>query len=717
VALDIDPRNGGDGSIDELELHYGPLPETVESRTGGGGRHLLFRNPGVPLRKGLGAGFPGVDLKADGGYIVAPPSIHPTGAAYAWHLDPGETELANLPEWLLDLARQPELVSPSGPPAVRPRKLLPCARRFLASGVDEGARNVAFFTFAKHLRNAERPRDEAEAECLALNAGVLADGVTAFCRPSLDAPAVIAAVRSAYEGGGGDGYTGLGCDEAWADRYCDAEGRSACRVAKAAASREAVERAITSDGFDSHCTDAGNAARFAVDHGDTARYCWPWHKWLVWDGIRWKPDQTGEVMRLAREAVRGIYAEAAAASNDKLREALGKWALKSEDYRQLRNMVDLAASASDLVILPAQLDADFWLLNCANGTLDLRTGELREPRREDYLTKMTPVVYDPQADCSEWLSFLRRVTDKNDELMAFLQRLAGYALTGSCAEEKLFFVHGPTATGKSTFLEALRRALGDYGATTSYDTFLKRRFAGSPRSDLAVLEGVRLAVGVEVEKGARIAEGLVKWITGNEQVTARKLYQNESSFQPQFKIILAANDPPEVRDDDDAIWRRVLEVPFVVQIPERERDPNVKRRLRDPEIGGRQVLAWAVQGCLTWQRDGLGVPDIVRDATAKYRQSQNPLLDFIDQSCDLTPDAHTTTTALLHAYQSWAKQQGIRFPLKAKQIAERLPALGCTQYRENGNGARGWRGIEVIGQDRAIQTGLAIAKALELPGG
>jgi len=260
----------------------------------------------------------------------------------------------------------------------------------------------------------------------------------------------------------------------------------------------------------------------------------------------------------------------------------------------------------------------------------------------------------------------------------------------------LFFPFGPTATGKSTLLAAVCAMLGDYAATADFDTFLVRdRASGAPRSDIARLAGRRFVVSLEVDDGAKLASALVKQLTGGDSVAARFLYREAFEFLPTAKLWLAANDRPRVRDDDDAIWRRILQMPFDKQIPPDERDPQVKARLRDPADAGPAILAWAVAGCMAWQRDGLGIPQAVRDTTAAYRQEMDPLHDFLEECCVVAPNAWASSAALWDAYQAWAKDDGVKYPLKRKAFGERLHGRGCTAAKEyvGGKETRGWRGI------------------------
>lgn len=329
-------------------------------------------------------------------------------------------------------------------------------------------------------------------------------------------------------------------------------------------------------------TDLTNAAKFVEQHAATFRYSYAWAAWIHFDGARWRRDAGDVVIRCAKATARGWFAEAAAASDEGRRKALARWATYACSEPGIRRMLTLAQA--ELAITPDQLDADPWLLNCPNGTLELRTGFLRPHRREDFITQMTAAPYQPDARHPVWEAFLLRVLP-DDATRLYVQRAAGYCCTGDVSEEKIFCMHGPTGSGKSTLVGALRNALGDYAATADFASFTTRRGDG-PKTDLARLAGKRVAFSLEVNDGTQLAADLLKWISGGDRIVARKLYQDEFEFAMTAKLVLASNDRPRVDDRDDALWRRLIELPFPVAIPAADRDPAVKRLLTDAAQGG-----------------------------------------------------------------------------------------------------------------------------------
>ncbi len=278
------------------------------------------------------------------------------------------------------------------------------------------------------------------------------------------------------------------------------------------------------------------------------------------------------------------------------------------------------------------------------------------------------------------------------EHVAFLARVLGYCLTGDTGEEKLFVILGPGATGKSTLIEAFKRALGDYALTADFETFISAK--GGIRNDVARLAGARFVSSIEVEKGRRLAEGLVKSITGGDDVTARFLYREAFTFRPAFKLALVANDAPRADDNDTGLWRRIVKVPFEHVVPKEKRDPRVKADLCDAAISGPAILAWALAGCIEWQKTGLAIPASIERATEDYRASQDPLRDFFDEALVFDVGAKAARAALSRRYESWCKANAVRHPVAPKAFAERLRARGAIDGKSNGS--RVWNGVGLV---------------------
>ncbi len=349
-------------------------------------------------------------------------------------------------------------------------------------------------------------------------------------------------------------------------------------------------------------------------------------------------------------------------------------------------MIHLAKTDPVVVVRPENLDTHPYLLNVANGTVDLKTGKLRPHDRADLLTKIAPVDYDPAAGCGEWEKFLARVLPDAD-VRAYLQKAVGYSLTGSISEQKMFIAHGPGANGKSTFLELLATMLGDYGQSAPMDTFIVKKHGGGIPHDVARMVGARFISTVEANEGVRFNESLVKQLTGGDRISARFLYQEFFDFTPTHKLWLSVNHKPEVRGTDHAIWRRLVLLPFDVVILEAERDARLGEKLR-AELPG--ILAWAVRGCLAWQADGLKAPDTMVRAAAEYKEENDTIATFIEDCTTRVTGAKMTKLPVFERYVRWCHTNNEQ-PLTSRAFSIRLAEHGVQgrPQRENAVLGRG----------------------------
>jgi P4 family phage/plasmid primase-like protien len=424
-------------------------------------------------------------------------------------------------------------------------------------------------------------------------------------------------------------------------------------------------------------TDVGNGERFAQHHREHVRFCYGLKQWLVWDGQRWNPDTDQCVMRLAKQTAKSFYGLAERASDGDVRKALAKWAVKSEEEPRLNSMLSLARSEPGIAISMDQLDSDPLLLNVLNGTLDLRTGDLRPAHREDFITKLVPVPYRPEAVCPEFERLLTRLFETVPTVREYLQRIFGYSLTGLTSEQCFFIFYGTGSNGKSTILRAILDLLGDYGITTRPETFLVKRGDGIP-NDIAALAASRMVVALESEQNKQLAEGLMKGMTGGDKISARKLHQEYFTFAPQFKLFIGTNHKPTIRGTDHAMWRRVRCIPFVEVIPDHEQDKQLSEKLR-AEFSG--ILNLLVQGCLAWQRDGLGPPLEVQQATAAYRAEQDVLGAFLKDRCVLEPTAKSVKKELYENYIVWCEENGERDRLTMREFTKALREQGMVDAK------------------------------------
>lgn len=442
-------------------------------------------------------------------------------------------------------------------------------------------------------------------------------------------------------------------------------------------------------------TDLGNAYRLVQRHKERLRYCHEAERWLVWDGKRWSPDLQEQAVQLAKDTACSVYLEASHVRDSlDLQAEIAKHARASQKGSRIREMLTLARSEPPLPVGINDMDRNLWLLNVENGTVDLRTGELLPHRREDNISKLAPAVYDPHADCPMWLSFLARIMGMDSDpgraerLIGFLQRAVGYSLTGTTGEHCLFFLYGTGRNGKGTFVETIRSCLGEYAQNAEFGTFIEKK-SEAVRNDLARLVGSRFVSASEAKQGSRFDEGLIKGLTGEDPITARFLRKEYFEYLPAFKIWLAANHKPIIRGTDEGIWSRIHLIPFTEQIPAAQRDKNLKTKLRK-ELAG--ILRWAIEGCLEWQRNGLGAPDEVKQATADYRDEMDILAGFIEDCCILSGTAECATNKLHAEYVRWCDANG-ETAYSMKVMGPLLTARGMQRVRLGKNREKGWRGI------------------------
>lgn len=638
-VVDIDPRHDGHNSIEEFELNReeGPLPPTLVAASGGGGRHLFFRWPegGVP---GRNPWLPGVEVKAEGGYVVLPPSRHISGGTYSWV---SKYEPATAPDDLL--------LSIRGGGMYKPRAALPPAKDIL-KGIPEGQRDDVLFRHACQLRRKGLEIDQAL---------VLILEAARNCTPPFPEDQARRKVEQAWKYQSEEDDLPIGASITAED---GTEGR--------------------------HLTDDGNAHRLVDRYGNDLRYVTQWG-WLVWDGCRWLRDETSIIIDKARDTVQSIYEEAANETEDKVkRKALSTWAFKSESAGRIEAMIKLARSDRKVAMDVHSFDADPWLFNCTNGVLDLRTGELREHLREDLISRVAGTRHDPHATCPAWLAFLERIIPDPD-VREFIRRAVGYSLTGVTREKVMFILHGSGNNGKTLFLEAVRAILGDYAMSTPSASLTNRKADAIP-NDIARLKGARFVTASETEQGSHMASSFVKEITGGDKINARFMRQEWFEFTPEFKLWLATNHTPIISDFGDAMWQRLRLIPFDVQIPKTEQVPRdvMLERFANEAAG---ILSWATNGCLAWQEYGLTEPAGVMLATETYRDDMDWFGEFLHDCCGKA-DVVTSNDQLYDAFKRWSLLRGDLKPWTIASFTRQLKSRGYKPARTR-EGRKGFHGI------------------------
>src|SRR5579862_5524496 len=614
VVIDIDGV-AGEELLQQLAAIHGPLSATMKVRTGNG-YHLYFKHPGISVKSKapICRGRRGLDSRADGGYVVAAPSLHHSGARY--EIDPAmPQQLATPPVWLI------EVIAGGSPSA--PAGAAPAAN----SQIAEGSRNCTLASLAGSMRAKGFNQAAIEAALLAHNAEQ--------CQPPLEEDEVRAIARSI-------------------SNY--------------------VLRSLT---------DVGNAERFAKQWGDRVRYVPELRQWLVWDDARqWRADAARVVIEMAKQTASDIYREGDTVGDTNIRDHIVRHSKLSQQAPRLEAILKLAQSIPALVAPIATLDADPWLLAVENGTLDLRTGTLRPPSLEDYITRVAPVTFDPEAQCPEFLRFLQEIMDGDQELVDYLQRLMGYMLTGDTREQRLFFLYGSGANGKSTLLNVCKAILGsDLCRQTPSETIMARPNRSGATPELACLHGTRAVMTTEVDEGSLLSESLVKQMTGGDPLPARHLYGKPFEFVPWFKLFVAGNHKPRIHGSDEGIWRRIDLIPFAVTIPTERRDSLLAEKLR-AELPG--ILRWALTGCRAWLHRRLDSPPAVVDAVAEYREDMDFLGQWILQACEIGPELEVQANAAYLSYRAWAEESGNR-PWGSRAFANKMQERFKRRRTASGN--------------------------------
>lgn len=451
-------------------------------------------------------------------------------------------------------------------------------------------------------------------------------------------------------------------------------------------------------------SDTANARRILHHMGSYLLFV-PGLGWHVWDGARWRLDtlearrHAGRLGQLVMAEAGAIVAKAAKlADRDKaerereLAEKLLKFAGQAENVAK----IDAAMKAAEpwLRCDPEKLDADPWALGCANGIIDLRTGQLHAPDPLQLITKTTNVAFHPAATCPTWYAFLERIFRSRPELPDFLQQLAGLWLTGLTDPPFLAVLYGVGANGKSTMVNAISHAMGDY-ASAAPPGLLMTKYGQTHPTELASLQGLRFVVAAESREGGRLDEERIKALTGSDSITARRMREDFYTFRPTHKLALMTNHKPVVRGMDEGIWRRLLLIPFDEVIPEAERDTSLTEKLRAEAPG---ILRWMVEGAamLNATRGFFELPDAVKSATHEYRTESDVIGEFLSDTCDEVPNAVIPSATLYALYTSWCEENGER-ALTKTSFGLRLKDRGFVGDKDK-RGNRVWRGLTLPAQ-------------------
>lgn len=401
--------------------------------------------------------------------------------------------------------------------------------------------------------------------------------------------------------------------------------------------------------------DTGNAERMKDLFGDNIRFNYTSNTWMYYDGKRWKYDDTGRMKILTDKVVDNMKNEKLFVADGIDQEDMEKFRYRHwKDSRNHNKKVNMMKECEHLLpVTNETFDNDFNLFNVQNGYVDLKAGRLNDHDRNNYFTKISNVEYTDKADCPKWDEFLNDIFLGNQELVRFIQRAVGYSLSGYTSEQVLFVLYGNGRNGKSVFLDIINEVFGNYSTNIQPQAIMASKNNSDASPEIAKLDGARLVTTTEPNEGERFDEGLLKQLTGGDRVSARKLYENEFEFTPQFKLWMATNHKPYVRGRDEGIWRRFIIIPFDKQIPLHEIDRDLTKKLKR-ELPA--IMRWCVDGFLEWQRIGLAEPKIIKEQRDEYRTEMDSIAAFIDECCVVKADEKVKASLLFEAYDSWAKE-------------------------------------------------------------
>jgi len=622
VDEDNKPWKGATGrqTTEALITIYGPLPETLTQTTWSGGKQTFFAYNPEAVNSAHSYGL-FVDGRNDGGYVAVPPSHVVEGdrsGTYAWNSDPFTTPLAAMPDWLVERGRggpySPEGEKKGGAVGTdgRRKNALGWADS-LIGGVGEGSRDDTATRLIGRYSQMRPPLSRAEIERFML---VWA----ASCEPPFDERTVLEKVDRLFK---------------------------------------AMDQGL----LDLPLTDVGNAERLVYLHGDRFRWAVDRRTWLAWDGRRWAEGSEDRVRALALDAIRQTQAAGVRLDPNQPRQGNTKadilmHAIRSEDRRRVDAAVALARILDGVAIADKALDQQPMLLNVRNGTIDLGTGGLRDHDPEDYITQLVDVPFDLTAKAPTWEAFLKDIFLGNQSVIDYVQRAIGYSLTGSTAEQCIFYEHGAGDNGKSTFIEAIGGVIGeDYMIPVDKEAVLhadKNKGRGAT-PELVQLRGKRLGYISENDDDRVLDEGRIKALSGSGKTNARDLYESNAVFVNTTKIWFDLNTLPKFNGVDDGIARRPRVIPFDWRVPPERKDRRLPEKLLAEAQG---ILAWIVQGAVAWNRDGLAAPPEVEYATREYVDEQNHLPAFFRDCYGLDQMGLVTASTLQQDYSGWCAAHG-----------------------------------------------------------
>ena len=596
VVIDVDVKDnaGGIKSLKQLENNYGQF-DTLMVHSPSGGIHYYFEYPqgNYDIRSTTGL-RPGIDVRANGGYIIAPGS---TVDGIPYQFDDKDKEIAELPDELLKI-----LITKSiKPKSISRNQVYHASQQNSLIGIKKGYRDVTIYKHSCVLRKNDVPYDVAESQVLT---------IAHNCTPPFPENEAIKCLRSAFS---------------------------------------------SFKPKPKNPTDVGNAERLIAAYGDDIRYVYEYRRWIHWDDNIWATDENGHMSRLAKQVAKSIFGEAANESDEKMQKKLFTHALASESIKRLTSMVDVATTEPGITISQSNLDDDKYLLGVKNGVVDLRTGKLLPSTKSQMITKRANVEFDEDAQCPVWENALSQMMADDKDVVEYLQRSVGYSLTGDTREHLLFFLHGFGENGKSVFINIIQKLLNDYAAQTPVATIMKKA-KGSIPNDIARLKGARFVSTTETEEDSHISDAEIKHMTGGDIVTARYLHKEFFEFKPNFKLWISGNYKP-ILGEDHGIWRRVILVPFEVTFDAKTRDDQLEDKLTN-ELPGilnwaiKGCLNWQNQSLK------VNPPTKIANATNEYKTDNDRIDSWTYVCCDKDQSFSAKSSELYESFRNWATSNG-----------------------------------------------------------
>lgn len=424
------------------------------------------------------------------------------------------------------------------------------------------------------------------------------------------------------------------------------------------------------------CSDVANAERFLFLFGDRVRYCPEQQTWYIWNGARWEADRMLKVEFMAQRVASAVRDEASVQENEDVKKALNSWAKNSSMHGRIKALLSCAQCNEAVVVRQDHWDADPWLLNLQNGTYELRNGKFRDHNRDDMISCMAPVDYTPDSPGEQFAGFLDTITSRREELLEWLQRFLGYCVSGDTGKQIFGLFHGPSSTGKSTLLNIVHETLGNEYAGTVNAASLFKPYERESQLDFNHVVRCRLVTTSESIEGKYMPEAFIKSLTGGERISVREMYQKAYDFRPKFKLILGTNFRPNISESGNAVWRRMVYVPFDAKIE------SPDRRLADKILQAERsaVLRWLIAGFKLQhdtEADGSNFqPEVVGAAVKSYREEEDVVGDFLKEYTEKDADSEVAFRDIFAVFVRVRKRAGDRWTMSEKSFANRLTEHG-----------------------------------------